>query len=230
MTSGLVGAASAVASSSGSGTTSGDRLLHPVMWTSSTVALGMAVTAMGLGYDKIPRLCPLSRATIWFQYHPEQGQWVWSPYRSGDVNEGERWISVHTHQVPRRPGATNHHHWATSSSRSLRSMVSSSSSSDHGQELDPQWISAKIIRHLALHNPYPLADFALECPLCLQTWHNPATIRRGRTCGHGICTQCYSGYVTMIEKRNQHKGKTTATTTKTVGSRSVPCPLCETPF
>ena len=93
-----------------------------------------------------------------------------------------------------------------------------------------QWISEKIIRHLALHNPYPLADFALECPLCLQTWHNPATIRRGRTCGHGICTQCYSGYVTMIQKRNQHKGKTTATTTKTVGSRSVPCPLCETPF
>ena len=114
MTSSVVGAASAVASS-GSSNTSGDRLLHPLMWTSSTVALGMAVTAMGLGYDKIPRLCPLSRATIWFQYHPDQGQWVWSPYRSGDVDEGDRWISVRTHQVPRRPGATNHHDWATSS-------------------------------------------------------------------------------------------------------------------
>lgn len=53
---------------------------------------GLAVTAMGVGYDKVHPTILLSRSTIWFTF--QEGEWQWSPYRCGDFPNQCRWMSV----------------------------------------------------------------------------------------------------------------------------------------
>ncbi|KAL7577960.1 hypothetical protein ACA910_007584 [Epithemia clementina (nom. ined.)] len=126
-------------------------------------ALGAAVAAIGLGYDKVPSLCPLSRATIWFQYCRETAQWYWSPYRCGEVEAIDRWISVKTLKVSEGPY--------------------------QGQEI--QNTSAGIALYLARRNPFPLADCHFECPICFEDWYNSDYVLEGR-CGHQVCADCHA--------------------------------------
>lgn len=145
---------------------------------------GLAVTAMGLGYDKIhPRLCPLSRVTIWFMYDgTNEREWFWSPYRFGEEGDGDddnRWISVRHNRI--RSGRYK------------------------GQELSKT--AASIVRCLNQFNPKPLRrsssspedDWNWDCPIC---WKSCVTyqdkVMCGTECTHAICQDCFG----RMTKRN----------------------------
>ncbi|KAL7577953.1 hypothetical protein ACA910_007578 [Epithemia clementina (nom. ined.)] len=158
---------------------------------SSIVALGATAASLGLGYDKIPRLCPLSRATIWFRYDPEKEHWVWSPYRCGEVDVEMRWISVQTLQVPVGP---YHGQSLASKSSDMTSSLEAYSASNTTTST-----SADIVQYLARENPFPLAECHFECPVCFEVCCDDGTpsVVRGQHCNHEICAECHARLVAV---------------------------------
>lgn len=130
-----------------------------VLAAASAPLTGLAVTAMGVGYDKMHPTVLLSRSTIWFQH--VGGEWYWSPYRCGDV-EDRCWMSVRHVRVRSGPY--------------------------EGQSL--QNTAAKIVETLH-QLPNDDGSFDWDCPVCWNHCTSHLDKMSGSQCTHAICAKCF---------------------------------------